>query len=94
MSETKNDPGSKPKEIIIYSKDYCPYCDRAKEFFAQRGLTYREIDVAVDPKAYQELKARTHHMTVPQIFFDELFVGGYTDLIEKVEAGQFAWLKP
>jgi len=75
------------KEIIIYSKDYCPYCDRAKEFFTARGLPYKEIDITRDEKAYADLREKTHHMTVPQIFIDGDFVGGYTDMMDKVRAG-------
>jgi glutaredoxin len=74
-------------QIEIYTKGYCSYCDRAREFFEGKGLTYREVDVSETPEAYAELKARTQHMTVPQIFVDGEFIGGYTDMMEKVRAG-------
>lgn len=73
--------------IEIYTKDYCPYCDRAKDYFDSKGLQYREIDVTKTPEAYAELKQRTNHMTVPQIFIDGEFIGGYTDMIAKVCSG-------
>lgn len=78
------------QSVTIYSKDYCPYCDRAKEFFDSRGMAYKEIDVSRDEKAYAELRNKTHHMTVPQIFIGEKFVGGYTDLIAKVKSGEIS----
>lgn len=77
-----------PEKVIIYTKDYCPYCDRAKEYFSTRGIAFEEIDVTRNPQLYAELKARTGHMTVPQIFIDGQFVGGYSDLIDKVRRGE------
>lgn len=74
-------------KVLIYTKDYCPYCDRAKEFFKARSVAYEEINIQRDPAQYDALKSRTHHMTVPQIFIDDNFVGGYTDLIAKVQQG-------
>lgn len=78
------------EKVIIYTKDYCPYCDRAKEFFASRNIGFEEIDVSRDPQAYNDLKARTHHMTVPQIFIGDNFIGGYTDLMAKVRSGELS----
>jgi GrxC family glutaredoxin len=75
-------------QIQIYTKDYCPYCDRAKEFFQARGVAYDEINIQRDPEQYAALKARTQHMTVPQIFVDGQFIGGYTDMIAKVKQGE------
>lgn len=75
-------------KVTIYSKNYCPYCVRAKEFFAKKQIGFHEINVEKDAAGYEELKNRTHHMTVPQIFIDDKFIGGYTDLIAKVNRGE------
>jgi glutaredoxin 3 len=75
-------------KVTIYSKDYCPYCDRAKEFFESRSIPFEEINVSTEPATLAELKAKTHHMTVPQIFIDGVFVGGYTDLVDKFRRGE------
>jgi GrxC family glutaredoxin len=83
-----------PEKVIIYTTDYCPYCDRAKEYFSTRGIAFEEIDVTRNPQLYAELKARTGHMTVPQIFIDGQFVGGYSDLIDKVRRGELLVAEP
>ncbi|MFZ5628005.1 MAG: glutaredoxin [Spirochaetota bacterium] len=75
-------------QVTIYSKDYCPYCVRAKEFFAKKQINFHEIDVEKDPAAYEELKRKTNHMTVPQIFIGDKFIGGYTDLVAKFQRGE------
>ncbi|MCS6971858.1 MAG: glutaredoxin [Turneriella sp.] len=74
--------------VVIYTKNYCPYCRRAKEFFQSRGIAFDEIDVTHDPEGYAALKARTGHMTVPQIFIRGEFIGGFSDLLEKFRRGE------
>lgn len=67
-------------KVVIYSKTYCPYCDRAKALFKSKNVSYDEIKVDDDPALYTDLKNRTGMMTVPQIFIDDKLIGGYTDL--------------
>lgn len=75
-------------KVVIYSKVPCPYCVRAKDFFNQRNIPFKEIDLTGQYEEMDKLKARTGHMTFPQIFVNDDFVGGYSDLLEKIEAGQ------
>ena len=67
-------------KIVIYTKNYCPYCDRAKNLFKAKKATYEEINVEDKPDFYDELKKKTGMMTVPQIFIGDKLIGGYTDL--------------
>lgn len=67
-------------KIVIYTKNYCPYCDRAKNLFTAKKATYEEINVEDKPGFYEELKKKTGMMTVPQIFINDKLIGGYTDL--------------
>ena len=66
--------------IEIYSKDWCPYCDRAKTLLTARGLEYTEIDVTIDTEREAEMRARSQRRSVPQIFVDGDHVGGFDDL--------------
>lgn len=67
-------------KVQIYTKSYCPYCDRAKALFKNKGVTFEEISVEEDPELYTQLKQKTGLMTVPQIFINNELIGGYTDL--------------
>lgn len=67
-------------KVLIYTKSYCPYCDRAKALLNRKGASYEEISVEGDEKIYTELKQKTGLMTVPQIFINDELIGGYTDL--------------
>lgn len=79
----------KQSEVILYSKDYCPYCDAAKNLFTQKGVSYKEIDVGVDQNEYQTmLKRAAPRRTVPQIFIDGVSVGGFDDIRALDQAGK------
>ena len=77
----------RPK-VLIYSKKLCPYCVRAKDFFRARGIAFEEVDLSDNFSELEKLKSKTGHMTVPQIFIGDQFIGGYTDLVAAVESGK------
>jgi len=74
--------------IEIYSKEWCPYCAKAKALLKAKGLSYQEIDVTTDEAQQQEMVARSGRRTVPQIFLDGASVGGYDDLANLNATGE------
>ena len=71
------------KKVEIYSKSNCSYCVMAMNFFDSKGITY-DVYSADDPDIFDEmLKRNPQARTVPQIFIDDISIGGYTDLVEK-----------
>lgn len=68
------------KEIIVYSKDYCPYCVRAKALLTRKGAAFKEIDIKDDKTREEMIKKSGGRMTVPQIFIGDFHVGGCDDL--------------
>ena len=80
-------------KIEIYSKGWCPYCFRAKNLLKAEGLDYTEYDVSNDPDRFQEMLDRSGgKMTVPQIFINEVHVGGSDELAAAKRNGQLAEL--
>ena len=68
-------------EVIIYSTTVCPYCIRAKQLLERKGIEYKEINLSNEaPEVRVELMQRTNHRTVPQIFINEQFIGGFDQL--------------
>lgn len=70
--------------IVIYTKDWCGYCNAAKQLLKQLGYAYEEVDVTHDVGRYQQMRQLSGRSTVPQIFIDGVAVGGYTDLFALV----------
>ena len=65
----------------IYTTNYCPYCKRAKELLTSLNLPFEEIDVSENTEARDEARKKAGGwMTVPMIFRDEEFLGGFDDI--------------
>lgn len=66
--------------ITVYSKDNCPFCDRAKQLLTSRGVEYTEINVSENPDA-REFLIDQGLRSVPQIFKGTTLIpGGYQGL--------------
>ena len=66
--------------IEIYTKDYCPFCHRAKALLDSKAVTYQEYDVTRNPALERQMQQRSSAFTVPQIFIDGFAIGGSDDL--------------
>lgn len=76
------------KDIKIYTKDYCPYCVKAKALLDSIGATYEEIDITSTPEVVQELVQKSGLMTVPQIFAGDTPLGGSDDIHKLHDEGK------
>ena len=67
--------------IKIYSTNSCPYCVRAKQLLERKGTAFTEVNLSVEaPEVRLELMEKTNHRTVPQIFINDDFIGGFDQL--------------
>lgn len=82
---------------VIYTKDSCPFCTRAKRLMDSRGISYDEKIIAVNGRDGRELSPNQEWTTrealleiapaartVPQIWLDGSHVGGYEDLEKRL----------
>lgn len=76
-------------KIEVYTKDYCPYCTKAKELLKKKGVEFTEYDVTYDVKKQDEMKKRADgRKTVPQIFIDDEGIGGCDELYALDQQGK------
>jgi glutaredoxin 3 len=76
-------------QVVVYSTSVCPYCVRAKQLLERKGVAYQEINLSNEaPEVRIELMQRTHHRTVPQIFINDQFIGGFDQLYALEREGQ------
>lgn len=69
-------------KVLMYTTAVCPYCIRAKQLLAARGVSeIEEVRVDLDPQRRDEMMQKTNRRTVPQIFIGETHVGGCDDLM-------------
>jgi glutaredoxin len=62
------------KEVVVYSKPNCSYCEDAKNILKSRKISYKVVDVSVDKEALKMLKDEGFK-SVPQIYVDGVHVG-------------------
>lgn len=80
-------------KIEVYSTAVCPYCVAAKNLLKAKGLAWDDIRVDTDLAQREAMLARSGgHRTVPQIFINDQFVGGYDELVAADRSGKLAEL--
>ena len=79
--------------IEMYTTATCPYCTSAKGFLKRKGWECEEIRVDLDSARRAEMLARSGGLrSVPQIFINDVHVGGYDDLIAADREGRLETL--
>ena len=69
------------KNITMYTGPMCNFCDAAKRLFSRNNIKYREIDISSKDGLMEEMiKKSSGKRTIPQIFFDDVHIGGYQEL--------------
>ena len=77
------------KIITMYTGPMCNFCEAAKRLFSRNNLKYQEIDISSKDGLRDEMiKKANGKRTIPQIFFDDLHVGGYQELRELEKKGE------
>lgn len=72
--------------IVVYTKDNCPYCVKAKALLKGYGLEYSETVIGKDISREEFLDIFPTARTVPQIIFDGERIGGFEELAKKLSA--------
>lgn len=72
-------------KAIIWSKYYCPYCDQAKKLLEMKGIEIEERKLGDGYTKEDLLESVPDARTLPQIFLDEKYVGGFTELKKYLE---------
>lgn len=64
----------------IWSKPNCVWCDRAKDLLTHESIPYVEKVVGVGATKEQLLEAVPGARSIPQIFIDGKYIGGFQEL--------------
>jgi glutaredoxin len=79
-------------ENIVFGKESCPHCKRAKEYLTDTNVAFKYYDVVKEPRALYEMLARVKPIigaktpvTVPQIWLDKQYIGGADQLSKHLE---------
>ena len=67
-------------KAIVWSKPACGYCVKAKNLLQAKGIEYEERNIAAGWKIQDLLEAAPNAKTMPQIWLDDKYIGGYLEL--------------
>ena len=70
-------------DFLMYTRNFCGYCNAAKQLFAIKNLTCKEFNFDEHEGLRQAVVAATGHRTVPVIFDlregNVMFIGGFDE---------------
>jgi len=67
-------------KAIVWSKDQCPFCVQAKALLESKGIEIEERNVSKTWTKEQLLEAVPTARTLPQVFLDDNYIGGFQEL--------------
>ena len=67
-------------KAVVWSKYHCPYCEQAKALLKIKGIEFEEKKIGDGYTKEELLEAVPTARTVPQIFIDDQYIGGFTEL--------------
>ena len=75
-----NPKAKKPDQVAIFTREGCSYCTKAKALLKNLGYDYAEVplDHRIRTKV---IGAVTGKGTVPQVFINGRYIGGYEELL-------------
>jgi len=74
--------------IVLFVIYGCPYCKAAKQLCAKMSLPHKAYNLGQNPQLMTKLAQDTGSPTVPKIFVQGRFIGGYDQLATLAENGQ------
>lgn len=77
---------------VVWSKNNCIYCTKAKDFLNKKGIQVEERNVEAGGEwTMRELVEKVPGARAfPQIFIDGKYVGGYDKMIAHVAMGELS----
>ena len=76
-------------KVEIYTWQSCPFCIRAKALLDKKKVNYIEYKIDGQQKAREKMMDRAQgRRTVPQIFINDLPIGGCDELYQLNQLGE------
>tara|TARA_Y100000310_G_scaffold339280_1_gene431499 strand:- start:7351 stop:7584 length:234 start_codon:yes stop_codon:yes gene_type:complete len=65
------------KNITVWSTPTCPFCHKLKDFLKEKKVKFKDINVAEDRKALDEMVEKSGQMGVPVTEIDGKIIVGF-----------------
>jgi glutaredoxin len=74
LSENRTSP-----KVELYTTSWCPYCDKARDFFISRGISFTEYDIEKDQSAAARKNKLDKKKGVPFVVIDGIGMHGWSE---------------
>ena len=75
--------------VLIYATAACPYCQAAERLLARKAVgDIERVRIDLEPARRAEMQQKSGRYTVPQIWIDDLHVGGSDELHDLDASGE------
>lgn len=81
VSGVPDKPPEKTPEIILYTKNNCPDCDKAREFLKSKQMPFTEYNMDQDPAAVEKRKEIDDNTDVPFAIINKNQVYGFSETV-------------
>jgi len=71
--------------FLIYTRDYCPWCVKAKELLESLNLSYSEYKLGRDFQREDFIGKFGEGSTFPRVLVEDSLIGGCTDLAKYIQ---------
>jgi len=71
-------------KAIVWSQSQCTFCEQAKTLLKQKGIEFEERRIGDGWTKQQLLEVVPAARSVPQIFLDDQYVGGFQELRQRL----------
>lgn len=68
--------------FLIYTKDNCPYCVKAKTLLSIKKMNFVESKIGEDITREDFMSLFPDQKKVPLVFYDDNKIGGYDELVK------------
>lgn len=75
---------SKPSNVVVWSKNNCPYCVNAKNLLKAKGIEFIEKNIDTEFTREQFFESNPTAKTFPQVWFGAELIGGFDQLQKRL----------
>jgi glutaredoxin-like YruB-family protein len=70
-------PAPTQPKVIVFSTPTCSFCTKAKRYFREKKIKFRDVDVSRDTRAAADMQRRTGQTGVPVILINNRPIVGF-----------------
>ena len=74
--------------IVLFTIYGCPFCQNSVRFLRENHIPFKAFNIGNNARLMTELANSTGWKTVPKIFVQGRFIGGYNELMKIAKSGE------